>query len=280
MYNEEILVELKKRYAGKSIVVKYGGNAMTSEEAAASLIDEVLLLQTLGAKVILVHGGGPEINAMLKKTGIESRFVGGLRYTDSESMTIVQMVLAGKVNKDLSLLFTQRGGKAIGICGLDSGMIVAEKMKSEMDLGFVGQVRHIDTKPLCDLLSLGYIPVVATLGSDEEGAIYNINADTAAGAIAAEMKAAAFILLTDVKGILKNKEDANSLIFKTDVQKATDYIEEGIIDGGMIPKAKCCISAVRSGVASAYIADGRKKSIFISCLIEQEGCGTLFVENM
>ncbi len=280
MYEEKKLIELKKRYDGKVIVVKYGGNAMTGKNAAASLMDDILLLQSLGARVVLVHGGGPEINAMLKKTGIESRFVEGLRYTDSESIEIVQMVLAGKVNKELSLLISQRGGKALGVCGLDSGIITAEKMNTGADLGFVGQVTAIYAEPLYDVLSLGYIPVVATLGSDKEGKVYNINADAAAGAIAAQMQAAAFVLLTDVAGILKDKEDVLSLIDKIDVRQAKKYMDEKIIDGGMIPKAKCCIKAVGSGVESAYIADGRAENIFISCLLEQEGCGTLFVENM
>lgn len=279
MYHEKDLAAIKTKYSGKTVVVKYGGNAMTGKNAAISLMDNIVLLQSLGVQIVLVHGGGPEINAMLKKAGIESRFVNGLRYTDNESIHIVQMVLAGKVNKDLSLLLAQRGAKAIGVCGLDSGVIGAEKITT-VDLGFVGQVKKINAKPLYDLMSMGYIPVVATVGSDEKGNVYNINADTAAGAIAVEMKAAAFVLLTDVAGILKDIEDAKSLIAKIDVRQARQYMEEKVIDGGMIPKAKCCIDAVNNGVDGAYIADGRKENIFISCLIEKEGCGTLFVENM
>lgn len=276
---DNIIKELQKKFENKIIVIKYGGNAMTSKAASISLTKELLFLQSLNIGVVLVHGGGPEINAMLKKTGIESRFIGGLRYTDKEAIDIVQMVLAGKVNKDLSLLVSLCGGKAIGLSGLDSSILEAEKIDGEIDLGYVGQVKRVNGQPLIDLIKLGYVPILSPVGCDEDGNIYNINADTAAGAVAVKLKAAAFVLLTDVKGILLNKEDETSLIKKINGKTAKQYIKEGIINGGMIPKAQCCIHASENGVESAYILDGRAENVLINGLLGSANEGTMFTDN-
>jgi acetylglutamate kinase len=273
-----IIGELKAKFENKIIVIKYGGNAMTSKASAESLIDDILFLQSINIKTVLVHGGGPEINAMLKKTGIESRFVGGLRYTDKDTVNIVQMVLAGKVNKDLSMLASQRGGKAIGISGLDCGIIKAVKMEKGIDLGFVGEITKINDEPILDLLRLGYLPVLSTVGCDDTGNVYNINADTAAGAAAAKLKAAAFVLLTDVKGIMLDKEDESTLVKRINSHTAEQYIKDGTINGGMIPKARCCIYACENGVESAYILDGRAENALIYGLLNKYGEGTMFVK--
>jgi len=277
-YDKKIIDELISKFEDKTIVIKYGGNAMTSKTATVSLIDDILLLQSLKIGVLLVHGGGPKINEMLKKTGIESRFINGLRYTDEQTIDIVQMVLAGKINKDLSMLISLRGGKAIGVCGLDSGIINAQKLKSEYDMGYVGEIKKINAGPIEDLMSLGYIPVLSTLGADEEGNVYNINADTAAGAAAAELKAEAFVLLTDVKGILLNKDDESTLINKINIDTAKAYIKDGIINGGMIPKAQCCIYAAQNGAKGAYILDGRKENALIGGLLMKNNEGTMFTK--
>ncbi len=276
--DKKTIEELKSKFENKIVVIKYGGNAMTNKAAAVSLIDDILLLQSLKIGVVLVHGGGPEINAMLKKTGIESKFINGLRYTDKETADIVQMVLAGKVNKDLSMLVSQRGGRAIGISGLDSKIIKAVKMDNGVDLGFVGEITQINDEPILDLITLGYVPILSTVGCDEDGRVYNINADTAAGAVAVKLKAAAFVLLTDVKGILLDKEDESTLINEINTEKAKQYINNGIINGGMIPKAQCCINAAKNGVRCAFILDGRKENMLISGLLNKQGECTMFVK--
>ncbi len=279
MENKNNLYQLQEKFKNKIIVIKYGGNAMTSKAAAVSLMKDILLLQSLDIGVVLVHGGGPEINAMLKKTGIESRFIGGLRYTDKESIDIVQMVLAGKVNKDLSLLASLCGGRAIGLSGLDSNILTAEKLKSNFDLGYVGQIKKVNEHPITDIIKIGYLPIISTIGCDEDGNIYNINADTAAGAIAVNLQAAAFVLLTDIKGILLDKSDESTLIKKINAAKAKQYIKDGIINGGMIPKAQCCIHASKNGVKGAYIMDGRKENVIIEGLLGRGSEGTVFVDD-
>jgi acetylglutamate kinase len=279
MKNKNNLQQLQEKFKNKMIVIKYGGNAMTSKAAAVSLMKDIIFLQSLNISIVLVHGGGPEINAMLKKAGIESRFIGGLRYTDKESVDIVQMVLAGKVNKDLSLLASLCGGKAIGLSGLDSNILTAEKLKSEFDLGYVGQITKVNEQPIIDVLKMGYLPILSTVACDDAGNIYNINADTAAGAVAVKLKAAAFVLLTDVKGILLDKEDETSLIKKVSAHEAKQYIDQGIINGGMIPKAQCCIYASKNGVKGAYIMDGRKENILINGLLGNRNEGTMFINS-
>lgn len=276
--DNKIIDQLKTKFENKIVVIKYGGNAMTNKSAAISLIDDILFLQSLKIGVVLVHGGGPEINAMLKKTGIESRFINGLRYTDKETVDIVQMVLAGKVNKDLSMLVSQRGGKAIGISGLDSNIIKAVKMDNGTDLGYVGEITDINDKPILDLINLGYVPILSTVGGDGNGCVYNINADTVAGGIAVKLKAAVFVLLTDVGGILLNKEDESTLVSTINIEKAKQYINDGIINGGMIPKAQCCINATQNGVERAFILDGRKENILIGGLLNKINEGTMFVK--
>lgn len=276
--DNKTIEELKYKFENKTVVIKYGGNAMTNKAAAVSLIDDILFLQSLKIGVVLVHGGGPEINAMLKKTGTESRFVNGLRYTDKETADIVQMVLCGKVNKDLSMLVSQRGGRAIGISGLDSYIIKAVKMDNGIDLGFVGEITQINDEPILDLIKLGYVPILSTVGCDEDGCVYNINADTAAGVVAEKLKAAAFVLLTDIKGILLDKEDESTLINEINSEKANQYINNGIINGGMIPKVKCCINAAKNGVESAFILDGRKENMLLSGLLNTQGAGTMFIK--
>lgn len=276
--DKKTIEELKSKFENKIVVIKYGGNAMTNKAAAVSLIDDILFLLSLKIGVVLVHGGGPEINAMLKKAGIESRFINGLRYTDKETVDIVQMVLCGKVNKDLSMLVSQRGGKAIGISGLDSNIIKAVKMDNGVDLGYVGEITDINDIPILDLINIDYLPILSTVGCDEDGCVYNINADTVAGSVAAKLKAAAFVLLTDVKGILLDKEDESTLINEINTEKANEYINDGIINGGMIPKAKCCMNAVNNGVGSAFILDGRKEDMLIAGLLNTKGEGTMFVK--
>lgn len=265
-----------QRYSGKIIVVKYGGNAMTCDELKQAVMRDIVLLSLVGIKVVLVHGGGPEINEMLQKIGKESRFVGGLRYTDEETAEIVQMVLAGRVNKGLVSLLQQHGGRAIGLCGTDGGMIEAEKLENGTDLGFVGQIKSVDTKPITDALDNGYIPVVATVATSADGQIYNINADTAAAGIAAALNAENLILMTDIKGLLRNKNDESTLIPFVHVSEVPSLIKDGIISGGMIPKIECCVESVRRGVNRAFIIDGRIPHSILIEMFSNEGIGTMF----
>lgn len=264
-----------QEYNGKVVVVKYGGNAMTNEELKQAVMEDIVLLSLVGIKVVLVHGGGPEINAMLKKTGKESKFVNGLRYTDEETIDIVQMVLAGKVNKDLVSLLESRGGKAVGLCGLDGNLIEAQMLNP--DLGYVGEITNVNPKIIFDSLSNGYIPVVSTVARGTDGTVYNINADTAAARIAAEMKAANLILLSDIRGLLENKDDDSTLIREVGVSYVPYLKKQGIISGGMIPKIECCVEAVRRGVPHTSIIDGRIPHSILIELLTDIGAGTMIV---
>ena len=265
-----------QKYTNKIVVVKYGGNAMIRDDLKQAVMSDIVLLSLVGIKVVLVHGGGPEINDMLKKVGKESKFINGLRYTDKETAEIVQMVLAGKVNKGLVSLLQQHNGKALGLCGTDGGMLIAEKIKSEVDLGYVGQIKKIDVNPIVKALDDGYIPVVATVASSEDGEIYNINADTAAAQIAAALNAENLILMTDIKGLLRNKDDENTLIPFVQVSEVPSLIRDGIISGGMIPKIECCVESVRRGVNRAFIIDGRIPHSILIEMFSNEGIGTMF----
>lgn len=265
-----------QKYYNKVVVIKYGGNAMTSDTLKNAVMMDIVLLSLVGIKVVLVHGGGPEITDMLNKLGKESRFVNGLRYTDKETVDIVQMVLAGKVNKDLVSLLQQHKGKALGLCGIDGGMITAEKKQSDTDLGYVGEITNINTQPIIDALEMGYIPVVATVGGDSEGNIYNINADTAAARIASELNAENLILMTDIKGLLENKDDDTTLIPEVNVSEVPFLIKKGIIQGGMIPKVECCVEAVRRGVSKTFIIDGREEHSILIEMLSDKGIGTMF----
>lgn len=264
-----------QQYSGKIVVVKYGGNAMVNDELKSAVMRDIVLMSLIGVKVVLVHGGGPEISGMLKRVGKESQFVGGLRVTDAETAEIVQMVLAGKTNKDLVNLLQNTGGRAIGICGIDGHMITAKTLNPE--LGFVGEITDINTQPILDLLERGYIPVVSTVGCDDEGNVYNINADTAAAEIAGKLKAESFISMTDISGLMRDKDDPNSLIRKINVSEATMLIRNGIIQGGMIPKVECCIMAIRQGVQKVFIIDGRIPHAILIETLTDEGIGTMFV---
>ena len=263
-----------QKYNNKIVVVKYGGNAMTSETLKKAVMKDIILLSLVGIKVVLVHGGGPEITAMLNKVGKESRFINGLRVTDAETMEIVQMVLGGKINKDLVALINNMGGKAIGLCGIDGGMIKAKKISEE--LGFAGDVESVDTTPIMNALERGNIPVVATVGVDGSGQTYNINADTAAAAIAVALKAENIILMTDIKGLLENVADESSLISKVKISEVPALIRKGIISGGMIPKVECCVSAVENGVKKAVMIDGRIEHAILIEILSNQGAGTLF----
>ena len=265
-------------YSGKIVVVKYGGNAMTDEGLKSAVMRDLILLNLVGIKVVLVHGGGPEISDTLKAMGKESRFVGGLRYTDEETLRTVQMVLAGKTNKDLVKLIEKNGGHAMGLCGIDGGMIRAERIKKDgEDIGYVGEVTAVDTKPILDILEMGYIPVIATLGCDETGQAYNINADTAAARIAAELKAENLVAMTDVRGLLLDSKDEDSVISEVKVSEVPKLVRAGIIGGGMIPKVECCVEAVRRGVRRTFIIDGRLPHSLLIELMTDEGIGTMFV---
>lgn len=264
-----------QKYNDKVVVVKYGGNAMTNEVLKQAVMKDIVMLSIVGIKVVLVHGGGPEINEMLKKTGKESRFVNGLRYTDEETIDIVQMVLAGKVNKDLVSMLENHDGKAIGLCGLDGNMIEAEQL--DPNLGYVGEITAIHPEIIQNALDNGYIPVISTVGRGKDGTVYNINADTAAARIAAEMKAPSLILLTDIKGLLEDKDDENTLIRAVGVSEVPYLKKQGIISGGMIPKIDCCVEAVRRGVKQANIIDGRMPHSILIELLTDLGAGTMIV---
>lgn len=264
-----------QEYNDKVVVVKYGGNAMTNETLKQAVMQDVVLLSLVGIKVVLVHGGGPEINAMLTKINKKSEFVNGLRYTDEETIDIVQMVLAGKVNKDLVLLLEQAGGKAVGLSGLDGNLIKASQLNP--DLGYVGDITEIDPGVINTALNNGYIPVVSTVGAGKNGEVFNINADTAAARIAAEMGAANLILLTDIKGLLENKDDENTLIRVVGVSEVNYLKNQGIISGGMIPKIDCCVEAVRRGVRQTSIIDGRIPHSILIELLTDIGAGTMII---
>ncbi len=267
-----------QKYNNKIVVIKYGGNAMINEELKMNVIKDVVLLSEIGVKVVLVHGGGPEINKTLKKVGKESVFIDGLRYTDQETMDIVQMVLAGKTNKDLVKLIMQEGGKAVGISGIDSHLIVAKKHEGTNELGYVGDIDTVHAELIIDLLNQGYIPVVASVGMDEYGQTYNINADTAAAKIASKLQAENMILVSDIPGLLKDKDDESSLIPLVHVYEVHSLVNQGIISGGMIPKIECCVSALRDHVKKAVIIDGRIPHSILIEMLSNEGIGTMFIK--
>ena len=265
-----------QKYNSKIVVIKYGGNAMINEELKMNVIKDVVLLSEIGVKVILVHGGGPEINRTLDKMGKETQFINGLRYTDEETIDVVQMVLAGKTNKDLVKLIMQKGGNAVGISGVDNQLIIARKHESEDDLGYVGDVDKINPNIIIDMLDKGYIPVIASVGTDEEGHTYNINADTAAAEIAGALGAENMILVSDIPGLLADKDDEGTLIPLVHVYEVNSLIEKGIIGGGMIPKVDCCVRAIRQDVKKAVIIDGRIPHSILIEMLSKEGIGTMF----
>jgi acetylglutamate kinase len=267
-----------QKYAGKVVVVKYGGNAMVNGNLKRDVMSDMVLLSLVGIKVVLVHGGGPEISQTLKKLGIESKFIGGLRYTDQETMQVVQMVLAGKTNKDLVSEIGVLGGKAIGMCGIDGRMIQAKKLEGEADLGLVGEIERIDTAPILNALKEGYIPVIATVGVGEGGTVFNINADTAAAEIAAALHAENIIMLTDIRGLMRDVKDENSLISTVRLGEVDGLIGQGVISGGMIPKVQSCELAVRKGVKKAFMIDGRIPHSILIEMFSDEGIGTMFTE--
>lgn len=262
-----------QKYHDKIIVVKYGGNAMISEDLKMQVMEDIVLLWLIGVKPVLVHGGGPEISDMLKRVGKQSEFVDGLRVTDKETAEIVQMVLAGKINKQLVNLLGEHGGNAIGISGIDGHLIEAE-VKDER-LGFVGEITNVNVQPILDLIEKGYIPVVSTVGCDNEGNVYNINADTAASYIAGAMKAERLITMTDIPGILRDVNDPDSLIKRVNIEEARQLFADGIVTGGMIPKVECCIEAVERGVRRVTILDGRVPHAVLLELLTDEGAGTM-----
>ncbi len=266
-----------RKYNDKVVVVKYGGNAMINEELKEQVMEDIVLLSLIGVRVILVHGGGPEISDTLKRLGKESVFVDGLRVTDKETVDVVQMVLAGKINKSLVNLLQIKGGKAMGLSGMDGHLIEAEP-KDER-LGYVGQITKINIEPLSDLLEHNYIPVVSTVGCDRKGNVYNINADTAAAYIAGAMGAYRLITMTDINGILRDKDDPSSLIPSIDVAEARQLFAEGIISGGMIPKVECCIDAIHRGVEKVFITDGRIPHSLLIETLTDEGAGTMVMKE-
>ena len=265
-----------KEYTGKYVVAKYGGNAMTDPQLKKSVMQDILLLQLVGVKVILVHGGGPEISAMLKKLSIESHFENGLRVTDDDTMEVVQMVLAGKVNKSLAADLSALGGRAVGLCGIDGGLIKVHQ-KSEK-LGHVGEIDEINTKILDDLLNGGFIPVISSIGIDDDGTPYNINADTAAAKIAAALHAESMVVMSNINGVLRDKDDENSLISQISLADAEELKKSGIIAGGMIPKVDCCTNAVKEGVKKVFIINGEIPHAILIELLTDEGLGTMFTK--
>lgn len=264
-----------QRYTNKIIVVKYGGNAMLNEELKRSVMGDIVLLSLIGIRVVLVHGGGPEISETLKKLGKETKFVNGLRVTDAETAEVVQMVLAGKTNKSLVNIIGTQGGRALGLCGIDGQMIKAKPLNPE--LGFVGEIADINAKPIHDALDNGYIPVVSTVGCDDDGNVYNINADTAASRLAGILGAESLISMTDIVGILRDKDDPASLIPRIQVSEAPLLMKDGVISGGMIPKVECCIEAIRRGVKRVFIIDGTIPHAILIEILTDEGIGTMFV---
>lgn len=272
----EVLVQALpyiRRYTGKVVVVKYGGNAMVNEQLKQQVMEDVVLLWLIGVKVVLVHGGGPEISQTMKALGKEAVFVDGLRVTDRETVDIVQMVLAGKINKTLVNLLEMKGGQAMGISGMDGRLIEAE-IKDER-LGYVGEITNINIQPVNDLLEKGYIPVISTLGCDREGNAYNINGDTAAARVAGALEAERLIMLSDIPGLLRDKDDPTTLIPELSVIEAARLRQEGVISGGMIPKMECCIEAIRRGVKKVIIMDGRVPHSILMELLTDEGAGTM-----
>ncbi|MBR2989291.1 MAG: acetylglutamate kinase [Clostridia bacterium] len=262
-----------KEYNGKIVVIKYGGNAMINETLKEQVMEDIVLLSLIGVKVVLVHGGGPEITDLMAKVGKKAEFVNGLRVTDRETMDIVQMVLAGKINKTLVNLLEKRGGKAMGISGMD-GQLIKAVMKDER-LGYVGAITGVNIQPVVDLLDHGYIPVVSTIGCDDDGNSYNINGDTAAARIAGALGAERLIMMTDIAGILRDKDDPSTLIPSVTLHEAEELFQSGVISGGMIPKVDCCIDAIRHGVKNVIIMDGRVPHSILMEILTDEGAGTM-----
>ncbi len=276
----EVLVQALpyiQQYSGKIVVIKYGGNAMLNKELQDSVMRDIVLMSLVGIKVVLVHGGGPEITSLLEKMGKKTKFVDGLRVTDEETVQVAQMVLAGKISKNLVNLLETVGGKAMGLSGVDGHMIKAEQ--KDKRLGFVGDITDINAEPILDVLEKGYIPVVSTVGCDDEGNIYNINADTAAAKIAGELKAESLIALTDICGILKDENDKTTLISQITTNKAIELIENGIVKGGMIPKVECCVNAIKWGVQKVFILDGTIPHAILMETFTNEGVGTMFIKG-
>lgn len=275
----EILVQSLpyiQHYNGKIIVVKYGGNAMISDELRETVINDIVLMKCIGFKPIVVHGGGPYISSFLDKLGEKSEFINGLRYTDKKTMEVVQMVLGGKVNKDLVTLIEKAGGKSIGLCGLDGSLLKAKKLESEVDLGYVGEVTSVNTEAITMALDAGYIPVIGSMAIGEDGNdLYNINADTCAAKIASALKAEKLILLTDVAGVLKDPKDPTSLLSVLRLHEIPKLTLQGVIKGGMIPKIQCCVESVRMGVERAHIIDGRVPHALLLELFSNDGIGTM-----
>ena len=266
-----------KKYNGKTVVIKYGGNAMVNEQLKQQVMEDIVLLWLIGVKVVLIHGGGPEINETMEKLGKEAVFVDGLRVTDKETVDIVQMVLAGKVNKTLVNLLQTKGGHAVGVSGIDGGIIEATA-KNET-LGYVGKITKIRTQPITDLLEKNYIPVISTVASDRQGNVYNINGDTAAAHIAGALGAERLIMMTDIAGILKDKDDPSTLIPQITVSEAKKLYEDHVISGGMIPKVDCCIEALAHGVNNVIIMDGRIPHSILMELLTDEGAGTMVTKG-
>lgn len=264
-----------RQYSGKIVVVKYGGNAMINQELKQQVMEDIVLLWLVGVKVVLVHGGGPEISQLMEKLGKEPVFVDGLRVTDKETMDIVQMVLSGKVNKTLVNLLEMQGGRAMGISGIDGGLIRAEARDPR--LGYVGKITGVDIRPVMDMLEKGYIPVISTLGCDEQGNAYNINGDTAAAFIAGALGAERLIMMTDIAGILRDQHDPATLIPKLTVSQAKELYASGVISGGMIPKVDCCVDALSKGVESVIIMDGRVPHSILMEILTDEGAGTMVI---
>ena len=274
----EVLVQALpyiQEYTGKTVVIKYGGNAMTNESLKQQVMEDIVLLRLVGVKVVLVHGGGPEINDLMQKLGKKPEFKNGLRVTDSETVEIVQMVLAGKINKSLVNLLEVKGGRAVGLSGLDDRIIEAEYKNP--DLGFVGEVTKINTDLINDILERGYIPVISTIGSGKNGEVFNINGDIAASCVAGALNAERLIILTDIAGILRDPSDISSLIPELTIKEAEELKSQGIISGGMIPKTDCCVRAINEGVKKVIIMDGRIPHSILMELFTDEGAGTMFV---
>ena len=266
-----------KKYSGKIVVIKYGGNAMVNEELKQQVMEDIALLWLIGVKVVLIHGGGPEISQTMEKLGKKAVFVDGLRVTDKETVDIVQMVLAGKVNKSLVNLVQTKGGHAVGLSGIDGGIIEA-KIKNEA-LGYVGEITKIRTQPITDLLEKNYIPVISTVASDRQGNVYNINGDTAAAHIAGALEAERLIMMTDIAGILRDKDDPSTLIPHVTIAEAKKLYDEGIVSGGMIPKVECCIEAISKGVKHVVMMDGRVPHSILMELLTDEGAGTMVTKG-
>ncbi len=276
----ELLVQAMpyiREYRGKTIAVKYGGNAMVSEKMKEQVMEDIALLHMIGVQVVLIHGGGPEINAALERIGKTPRFIDGLRVTDRETIDVVQAVLAGKVNKSLVSLLQSKGARAVGLCGIDARMIQA--VQRDPELGYVGRVTGVDVTLVEDVMAAGYVPVISTLGCDEAGNVYNINADTAASYIAGAIGAERLFMMTDVPGILRDRDDPGSLIPCVDIDDAVKLFSDGVIAGGMIPKVECCIDAINRGVGRVIIMDGRVSHSILLEILTNEGAGTMVMER-